>query len=746
MLLQVWDAQRVRFGIKIALFLTFPRETLMRTKFQSVNLLVLALATVATACSPATTPNAGGITTAVTPSITSLSPPGANAGSLSFVLTVFGKGFTSTSSVRWNGAPRFTTFVNGTTLSASIDAADVATTGTANIEVKNGSTLSNAASFTIASNGSTGGGNGTTQSLSSLSPSSAFAGGSGFTLTVAGYGFNGSSIIQWNGTARTTTYIDSGHLSTLISSSDVFAVGNFQVTVFTPSVGTSNALVFVVSFSNSTSPVPALTSLSPATATAGSPAFVLTVNGSNFVSDSMVSWNGALRTTTFMSTSQLLASIVAADVQNSGTVAVVVTSPAPGGGASNAIAFSVTVTGSTTGGATTSGATTGGGTTAGGTTGGATTGSGTTGSGTTGSGTTGGTTPGTPTTLAAGAHHSCTVASGRAYCWGANDHGQLGNGTVSNSLVPVAITGLGTNVQAITAGFDISCAIVGGAAYCWGANDHGQLGNATTVPSATPVLVAGLSSGVQAISAGLGQHVCAIANDAAYCWGKNDSGQLGDLSQGDSSTPMLVPSFNTGVSAIAVGAAHSCMIAGGAVGCWGNDFSSQIGDGVPVGGAGYRLAPVWVIASGGQAIAAGGSHSCAVVNGAAQCWGLNNYFQIGNPNDFFVPAYTPTAVLSLSAGVTAVADGTSFSCGLMNGGAQCWGDNTNGQLGTGAAGALPAQVYGLAANVTAIAAGDQHACAVIASVVRCWGANESGQLGTNTTVASTTPLDVGPFE
>ena len=149
----------------------------------------------------------------------------------------------------------------------------------------------------------------------------------------------------------------------------------------------------------------------------------------------------------------------------------------------------------------------------------------------------------TATAITAGAYHSCAlITGGTAQCWGDNEYGQLGDGTNTNSSVPVTVSGL-AGVTAITAGGAHSCALMtGGTARCWGGNVYGQLGNGTNTNSSVPVTVSGLA-GVTAISAGL-FHSCALMTGGTVrCWGYNVYGQLGNGTTTDSSVPVTVSGF-----------------------------------------------------------------------------------------------------------------------------------------------------------------------------------------------------------
>ena len=177
--------------------------------------------------------------------------------------------------------------------------------------------------------------------LSSLVPTSTTAGGSAFTLTVNGSGFAAGSVVRWNGSDRTTTYVSSSQLRASISASDIATAGTASVTVYnpTPGGGLSNAQTFTIN--GPINPVPVISSISPSSQTAGGSGFTLTVNGSNFVSGSVVRWNGSDRVTTYVSATQARAAISAADIGTVGTASVTVFNPTPGGGTSGSLSFTI---------------------------------------------------------------------------------------------------------------------------------------------------------------------------------------------------------------------------------------------------------------------------------------------------------------------------------------------------------------------------------------------------------------------
>ena len=176
----------------------------------------------------------------------------------------------------------------------------------------------------------------------SLSPSSAAAGGSGFILTVNGANFVTSSVVRWNGSTRATTFISPTQLSAEILFGDIASEGTSLVTVYTPTPGggTSNAQTFTIN--QAQNPVPTTTSISPSSSVLGGVGFAMTVNGTNFIASSTAEFNGSPRVTTYISSSQLSVSILSSDLSVATSSALItVSNPTPGGGTSNAQMFQV---------------------------------------------------------------------------------------------------------------------------------------------------------------------------------------------------------------------------------------------------------------------------------------------------------------------------------------------------------------------------------------------------------------------
>ncbi len=253
--------------------------------------------------------------------ITNLSPDAVTPGGPAFTLIVNGTGFVSTSTVQFNGTALATSFFNPTQLAASVPASLTAIPGTANISVVNPGGLSTSPSaFAISS-----------LTVTSLTPPSAVAGGPGFTLTASGTGFAAGASIQWNGVALTTAFVNSGQLTATIAPGLVASAGTAIVRV-TSGGTTSSSLPFPIN-------ALALTTLSPAAGTAGSPAFTLAVNGAGFLPGMTVQWNGSPLSTTFVSARQLLAAVTADLIASSGAASVSVSTP--GGPTSQTLAFPI---------------------------------------------------------------------------------------------------------------------------------------------------------------------------------------------------------------------------------------------------------------------------------------------------------------------------------------------------------------------------------------------------------------------
>jgi alpha-tubulin suppressor-like RCC1 family protein len=370
--------------------------------------------------------------------------------------------------------------------------------------------------------------------------------------------------------------------------------------------------------------------------------------------------------------------------------------------------------------------------------------------------------------IALGGEHSCVRKSdGSVWCWGANNTGQLGDGTTSPTVVPQRVTAV-SNIERLAAGQLHTCARKNdGTLWCWGWNDLGQLGvgiggetcgGGTGFCRLSPTQVAVLND-VTFVTCGEG--TCAGRSDGTlWCWGRDDDGQVGNgpatggpcgLPFDCEPEPVQVVGLS-GVQGAAVGTARACARdAAGMVWCWGANWTGELGTGstgVPE--------PAPVQASGLSdvvALAAGASHTCARrSDGTVWCWGGCWGGQLGtgsttckacNGGESCEPA--PVQVTALGTSVVGLAAGFEHTCVVKADlTVSCWGINRYGQLGNGTVTGMPcgglpcepspAQVSMLGGDVVSISSGSAHSCARKKDgTVWCWGRNTHGQLGDGTT-------------
>ncbi len=272
--------------------------------------------------------------------------------------------------------------------------------------------------------------------------------------------------------------------------------------------------------------------------------------------------------------------------------------------------------------------------------------------------------------LSAGGSHTCVVvSSGSVLCWGINQDGELGDGSLDARNVPVVVGGLSGEAIEVASGNFHTCALLeSGAMQCWGFNASGQLGDGTTALRTSPVDVIGLPGPVASMSAG-GIHTCAITSSGgAFCWGGNLSGQAGDGSFMDRPLPTAVVGLDTGVRVISAGWKHTCAIlAGERIACWGQNGQGQLGDGsladsgVPIEVA--RLPKASLLETGGFRTGNVG-HSCAFAHGGGlHCWGANGEGQLGNGT--LTNVSVPVAVRSLSPDVDCSGEVTAVDVALL---------------------------------------------------------------------------------
>jgi prepilin-type N-terminal cleavage/methylation domain-containing protein len=268
--------------------------------------------------------------------------------------------------------------------------------------------------------------------------------------------------------------------------------------------------------------------------------------------------------------------------------------------------------------------------------------------------------------IVGGSGLACAIASdNKAYCWGYNANGQLGNNSTTDSSVPVAVSTAGVlsgktlkQIEMVSGGSAVCALDIDGAVYCWGSGGLGMLGNNSTSNSSVPVAVstAGVLSGkaVEELFTGEGSHICALTTDKnVYCWGYNANGQLGNNSTTNSSVPVAVSTAGVlsgkTIKKMQLGGASACVIASDDLPyCWGLGTSGQLGNGA----SSSSSVPVAVLTSGvlsgktAKNIMVKSDMACVVASDdKAYCWGWGTNGQIGNGSTSNISQ--PSAVLNI---------------------------------------------------------------------------------------------------
>lgn len=379
--------------------------------------------------------------------------------------------------------------------------------------------------------------------------------------------------------------------------------------------------------------------------------------------------------------------------------------------------------------------------------------------------------------LSAGSAHTCGVTTEfRAYCWGNNNYGQLGNGShtgpdecysSSCSTRPVAVIG-GKSFKTVTVNGNSSCGVTtDNRAYCWGSNASGQLGVGTLKGpdtcgtagcSTKPTAVVGGRQFRQVNTGGL--HTCGVTVDnRAFCWGLNDYGQLGNgTNSGEVICPGERPCTTRPVAVLgdrrfrqlSPGTRHTCGITTDSVAyCWGRDRWGELGDGSgtepntcfsdPCSTRPVKVAGGWRF----RQLDAGYVHTCAVTPGnRAFCWGYGREGAIGDGTTSH--RFTPRAVAG-GLYFSRVTAGAAYTCGETTvNRAYCWGEGLAGQLGDGTRTShlIPVAVVG-GLTFGQLSAGGTHTCGkASAGLAYCWGDNIYGSLGDGTTSSRLRPTPV----
>lgn len=355
--------------------------------------------------------------------------------------------------------------------------------------------------------------------------------------------------------------------------------------------------------------------------------------------------------------------------------------------------------------------------------------------------------------VSAGGDFSCgTTVSGRLYCWGKGDLGQLAaepdslcfdsfdvpSSRLGCSLSPMRDSSGVPSFRVVALGGTFACGIATNqSTYCWGSDLYGQIGNGSSPGGgAKPQLATVRNEQFVSLSAGAA-HVCALtAIGKAFCWGRDSSGQLGDRGRVYSTTPIPVYP-DSSFQSISAGGFHTCGIKlDGRAFCWGDNTRGQLGIGTT--GGQVDAQPTTPLPGGTyRSISAGYRHSCAIRgDGVAVCWGDNKQAQLGTVvTDTIVNTPTPVGVSVPLATIVAGGDVRySHTCGLTAAGAAyCWGENTWRQSGDENASLVrtPILILGQpSGGFSSLSVGFRHACAQgVNGQSWCWGSNAYGALG-----------------
>jgi alpha-tubulin suppressor-like RCC1 family protein len=245
--------------------------------------------------------------------------------------------------------------------------------------------------------------------------------------------------------------------------------------------------------------------------------------------------------------------------------------------------------------------------------------------------------------------HVCALESGSVYCWGYNSYGQLGVGTTDYEGLPVLVSAVdgvfaNTNVTDIATGDEHTCAIESGSVFCWGSNEHGEIGDGGSSSSEVAVRVADtpptdgnfVNANVTSVEAGWAK-TCALKGGVSYCWGTGASGQLGNGDEVDSPYPLKVSNnsgfSNSAVSQLGSGYSHTCAIESGRVYCWGEGSSGELGIGTRTSESKPKAAIAnspYFANTNVTEVSAGEYTTCVIASGGVYCSGEGSTGELGN--------------------------------------------------------------------------------------------------------------------
>ena len=387
--------------------------------------------------------------------------------------------------------------------------------------------------------------------------------------------------------------------------------------------------------------------------------------------------------------------------------------------------------------------------------------------------------------ISAGSSHTCALnLVGEVFCWGVGDLGRLGNGKWSGTSYPTSVLTLDEDGNAeplrdvvqVSAASEHTCALTSvGEVWCWGAGSRGKLGSGDEDSSRYAKLVVESSrsetplGGVIQVSVGLSNTCALTSSGQVKCWGRADSGRLGnDMWTGNTSYPVFVVSGDgletplSGIIQISGGGGHTCALhKSRRVLCWGSGATGQLGTGSHEN-SNY---PVFVVEgevsenplSDVVQVSAGEEHTCALISGGeVKCWGLAESGRLGN-NEWSGDVNYPVSVVEEEdskdplTNIVQISAGGEYTCALTSiGEVKCWGRAESGRLGndtwTGYTPYPDSVVLGEGlttplSGIIQINAGQSHTCALTSEgQSKCWGKGGDHQLGSRENVAVNVPV------
>ncbi len=342
-----------------------------------------------------------------------------------------------------------------------------------------------------------------------------------------------------------------------------------------------------------------------------------------------------------------------------------------------------------------------------------------------------------------GGSHDCTITrQATLWCWGFNNHGQLGDGTTTTGTLPEQIGSALWSTAAdplsggtLTGGGAYTCAIQGDQTlWCWGANGQGQLGTGRTQGTLVPTQV-GTATTWKTVHAAV-DHTCATKADGTlWCWGNNANGQLGNGTRTDAHAPVQVGT-DTDWDKVSPGPTHTCALKlDKSLWCWGANSDGELGNGTTR----IRKSPTRIGSSTWTTVSAGGRFTCGTQTGdTLWCWGFNGEGEVAQPPDSG-PHITPTQVGSLTTWLQ-VDSATDHNCAVQTPlSLLCWGLNRSGDLGNADPEsdfpvAIPQKIWTRAVTFDSMSSWKPD------DTMACWGNDTIGQLGDGSPV----PSRIGP--